>query len=114
MGELTAGQRYEVPASAAAPALTTGTPEALQIMVGTTQAPPVGEPGRTVSGVSLKAADLLRTAQPGAPAASAPQQIGPAAPAPRRAPPPVQSTEPAVPAAGNVTAPAPGTGAATH
>ena len=111
MGELAAGQRYEVPATAAAPVLTTGKPEALRIMVGTTQAPPVGEPGKTVSGVSLKAADLLRTGQ--APA-SAPAQVAPVAAsrpaAPRRAtpaPPPVQTPDPGAP--GNAVAPAPGT-----
>ena len=59
-GELASGERYEVPANAAAPVLTTGKPEALTVTVGTQQAPAVGEPGRTVSGVSLKAADLLR------------------------------------------------------
>ncbi|HET9336938.1 MAG TPA: helix-turn-helix domain-containing protein [Sphingomicrobium sp.] len=59
-GELAAGQSYTVPANAVAPVLTTGKPEALRVAVGTSPAPPVGEPGRTVSGVSLKPADLLR------------------------------------------------------
>jgi hypothetical protein len=53
--------------------LTTGKPEALRIMVGSTQAPAVGAPGKTVTGVSLKAADLMRA--PGAqPAAAVPVQ----------------------------------------
>lgn len=105
MGELAAGQSYQVPASATAPVLTTGKPEALRVMVGTTQAPPVGEPGTTVSGVSLKAADLLRAGQ-------APATAQPAAspPAPRRAtpaPPPVQTPDPGLPS--NSAAPPPGT-----
>lgn len=75
-GELARGERYEVPANAVAPQLTTGKPEALSITVGTRQAPPVGEAGRTVSGVSLKAGDLLR--QGPAPAASAPAGAAPA------------------------------------
>jgi cytoskeletal protein RodZ len=109
MGELAAGQRFEVPANAAAPVLTTGKPEALRISVGSTQAPPVGEPGKTVSDVSLKPADLLRTAQAGAPATSAPQQASPGAPRrPTPAPPPVQTPDPAVPSEGNSVVPAPG------
>ncbi len=68
-GELARGERYEVPGNAVAPQLTTGKPEALSVTVGTRQAPPLGEPGRTVSGVSLKADDLLR--QGAAPPAAA-------------------------------------------
>ncbi|MDV3257006.1 MAG: helix-turn-helix domain-containing protein [Sphingomonas sp.] len=82
-GELARGERYEVPANAVAPQLTTGKPEALSITVGTRQAPPVGEAGRTVSGVSLKAGDLLR--QGPAPAASAPAAAAPAAATPAAA-----------------------------
>ena len=59
-GELAAGQSFAVPAGAAAPVLTTGKPEALRITVGSTQAPAIGEPGKTVSGASLKPADLLQ------------------------------------------------------
>lgn len=59
-GELRAGQSYEVPASATAPLLTTGRPEALRIAVGTADAPPVGPPGQTATNVSLRAADLMR------------------------------------------------------
>ena len=88
-GELAAGESYEVPASAAAPVLTTGKPEALRITVGSTQAPAIGEPGKTVSDVSLKAADLLRA--PAGQAAAPPVQPASATrsrptppPAPRR------------------------------
>lgn len=115
-GELTVGQRYEVPSSAAAPVLTTGKPEALRITVGSTQAPPVGEAGKTVSGVSLRAADLMRTAQVPAPAAAAPQQVPPVAPAPRRATPassPAQTPDPTVPGEANSSAPAQGTAGET-
>lgn len=101
MGELAAGQNYQVPATATAPTLTTGKPEALRVTVGSTQAPPVGEPGRTVSGVSLKPTDLLRTAQAGAPTGSGPQQVAPA----RSAAPPVQTPDPAGPTTGNTASP---------
>lgn len=116
-GQMAPGERYEVPASAAAPVLTTGKPEALQVAVGTQQAPPVGRPGTTVSDVSLKAADLLRqAAPPGQAAASsaqaAPATIPPARPAARRqarpAPPPAGTPDPDSPVS-NASAPAPGT-----
>ncbi|QDP19243.1 helix-turn-helix domain-containing protein [Sphingomonas xanthus] len=61
-GELAAGQSYEVPANAAAPLLTTGKPEALRISVGTANAPPIGPAGQRVSGVSLRAKDLMQPA----------------------------------------------------
>ena len=114
-GQLARGERYEVPANAAAPVLTTGKPEALNISVGTQQAPAVGEPGTTVSGVSLKAADLLRPSAAATPAAAVqptPASLPPARPTARRqarpAPPPVETPDPAVPSA-NTSAPAPGT-----
>lgn len=58
-GELAAGQSYEVPATATAPLLKTGKPEALRISVGTADAPAVGS-GTTVRDVSLLPADLMR------------------------------------------------------
>lgn len=121
-GLLERGQSFEIPATATAPMLMTGKPEALSIAVGSQQAPPVGQPGRTVSGVSLKAADLMQSA-PGA--TSAPATTGPAQPvaqpaaparAPRRVaptPPPAQSVEPAAPVGGNTSAPNPGTAGET-
>ena len=69
-GELTAGESYQIPANAVAPVLTTGKPEALRIMVGTTAAPAVGPAGETVSGVSLLGADLLRGPAAATPAPS--------------------------------------------
>lgn len=117
-GMMERGQSYEIPATATAPVLTTGKPDALSIAVGGQQAPAVGQPGRTVSGVSLKAADLMQTASgpTTAPAAAnappATQPTAPPARTPRRvAPPPpaAQSVEPAAPAGGNTAAPNPGT-----
>jgi cytoskeleton protein RodZ len=80
-GLLEPGQSFEIPATAAAPVLTTGKPEALRIMVGTTVAPPVGPPATTVTDVSLRPADLLRGAQQAAAPPPAAVQA-----APRRAP----------------------------
>ncbi|WP_310468853.1 helix-turn-helix domain-containing protein [Sphingomonas sp.] len=74
-GLLEAGQSFEVPATAKAPMLTTGKPEALRIAVGTADAPSVGPPATTVTNVSLLGADLMR---------------GPAAAAPPTATPPAQ------------------------
>ena len=95
-GTLQPGQTYTVPATAAAPVLKTGKPEALKITVGSTVAAPVGPPATTVSNVSLLPADLLKG--PGAPApATSP---APPAPAPRarsRAPAPTASTPPPAP-----------------
>lgn len=107
-GQLAPGETYAVPANAVAPVLTTGKPEGLRVTVGNTQAPPVGEPGKTVSGVSLKAADLMRSgaAQP----VTAPIASPPAAttrPARRRhtvPKPPVETPAPSPPAS-NATAP---------
>ena len=123
-GEMASGERFEVPASAAAPTLTTGKPESLQITVGQQAAAAIGPAGQRVSNVSLKGEDLLK--QPGAPAtASAAPATASASPppAPRPAPsrrstetqPPLQptpapatATEVANPA-GNETAGTPAT-----
>ena len=75
LGTLKAGERYEVPAGAQAPQIVTGRPNALQVTVGATQIPPLGPPERRISGVSLRAADLVGRLQ--APAGGA----APAAPA---------------------------------
>jgi cytoskeleton protein RodZ len=67
MGELQPGQTYSVPATATAPLLKAGKPEALRINVGAAVAPPVGPPGKVASKVSLKGPDLMRgPAQPAA------------------------------------------------
>jgi len=59
-GMLNPGQTYQVPATATAPVLRAGAPEALRITVGTATAPPVGPPGVVASNVSLLPADLMR------------------------------------------------------
>ena len=68
-GMLNPGQNFQVPATASAPLLKAGKPEALRISVGTAVAPPVGPPGRVASNVSLRAPDLMRAGQAAAPAA---------------------------------------------
>jgi cytoskeleton protein RodZ len=80
-GVLEAGQSFEVPATATAPTLTTGKPEALRISVGTADAPPVGPAATKVRNVSLRGPDLMRGPAP----AAAPN-------APAAAPAPVQNT----------------------
>jgi transcriptional regulator with XRE-family HTH domain len=67
-GLLEAGQSFEVPATAQAPVLMTGKPEAIRISVGTADAPPVGPAATTVRDVSLRAADLMRGPATAAPA----------------------------------------------
>ncbi len=110
-GQLAPGETYQVPANAVAPVLTTGKPEALRVSVGSQQAPPVGEPGRTVSNVSLKPADLLRQGAAPVPVAAASPAAAPPTPAqsPRRAtpaPPRVETPDPIV--AGETNSVAPG------
>jgi cytoskeletal protein RodZ len=100
---LAAGQRYDVPATSAAPLLRTAKAEALRISVGTADAPSVGPPGTTLRDISLLGPDLMRgpaaaatpaaappTAIPAArrlaPRRSSPTQAGP--PTPETAPPP--------------------------
>jgi cytoskeleton protein RodZ len=79
-GILQQGQSYPVPATATAPVLKTGKPEALQIKVGDQVAPPVGPPAKKVSNVSLLGQDLMKGGvAPPAPAAAI------AVPAPQRA-----------------------------
>ena len=94
-GMLQPGQTYAVPATATAPVLKTGKPEALRINVGNTVAGPVGPAATTVSNVSLLPADLLKAPAAAAPAATpAPQ---PAATRPRartRAPAPAPAETP--------------------
>ncbi|HEU0311201.1 MAG TPA: RodZ domain-containing protein [Sphingomicrobium sp.] len=100
-GQLAPGETYQVPANANAPVLTTGKPEALRIAVGTKQAPPIGVPGRTVTGVSLRAPELLKaTATPAVGGGSEPAPTSAALPRPSRgaapSPPPAETLEPSV------------------
>jgi cytoskeleton protein RodZ len=100
-GMLQPGQAYAVPATAAAPVLKTGKPEALRITVGNSVAGPAGPNATTVSNVSLLPADLLKmpvaaspAAQPQA-SASTPRPRArtraPTSTAPETAPPPVET-----------------------
>lgn len=59
-GELASGQSFTVPATATAPLLKAGKPEALRVNVGSAVAPPVGPAGKVASNVSLLPADLMR------------------------------------------------------
>lgn len=59
-GEMAPGQRYELPATATAPLLTVGRPEALKITVGTNAIPQVAPSGKPASKVSLLPADLAK------------------------------------------------------
>lgn len=93
-GTLQPGQTYAVPATATAPMLKTGMPEALRVTVGNTVAPALGPPASTVN-VSLLPADLLKTGQPAAaPAAAAPPPTAPA-PKPHRPRPAAPAPAPA-------------------
>lgn len=77
-GILQAGQRYEVPATAQAPQIRTGRPQALRVTVGSTEIPPLGAPETTIDDVSLLPADLAARVGQGAPGTLPPP--GPAAP----------------------------------
>ena len=54
------GQTWQVPATAVAPLLRVGAPEAIRINVGSAVAPAVGPAGQVTSNVSLKPADLMK------------------------------------------------------
>ena len=76
-GMLQPGQTYAVPATAAAPMLKAGKPEALKVTVGAAVAPPVGPPGK-VTTVSLAPASLMKgPSAPAAAVAAAPPQQRP-------------------------------------
>jgi len=102
-GELQPGQTYTVPATAKAPILKAGKPEALKVTVGATAVAQVGPAGK-VTTVSLLPADLLKTPAtaalpPAAPPASAPParprpRVRQSAPAPAPSPAPPPPTEP--------------------
>ena len=101
-GVLNPGQDFQVPATATAPVLRTGKPEALRITVGSQPAPAVGPPATTVRDVSLLPADLMRGSQAApAPAATGAQASPPQAAQRRQAapaaspPPPAENPQPA-------------------
>jgi len=69
-GTLKAGQQYQVPATAQAPVIRTGRADAVKLSVGGKDAGVLGPPNKTVSNLSLKAADVAGRA--GAPAPNGP------------------------------------------
>ena len=73
-GEMAPGQSFQVPATASAPMLRVGAPQALRVTVGTVVVPPVGPAGVVTSNVSLRPADLTRPrpAAAGAPVGAPP------------------------------------------
>lgn len=110
-GELAPGQSFTVPATATAPLLKAGKPEALRINVGSAVAPPVGPAGKVAANVSLRPTDLMRG--PAVQPAAAPPQAPPAStnrPAAQsvRSQPPAATSKAATttPAQTNSTAPA--------
>lgn len=72
-GELAPGQSFTVPATATAPLLKAGKPEALRVDVGSAVAPAVGPPGKVASNISLLPADLMRGPAAAAGSAGSPQ-----------------------------------------
>ena len=72
MSVLHPGDRFEVPADAVAPLMTTGRPGSTTVMVGQTPIPTLGDPDRIAKDVSLKPADLLARAAAPPPAAQPP------------------------------------------
>lgn len=94
-GTLQPGQTFAVPATASAPVLKTGKPEALKITIGNAVAPPVGPPATTVTNVSLLGPDLMKgpkAATPAPPpAAPKPRPRKPAAATAPTAPPPTET-----------------------
>jgi cytoskeletal protein RodZ len=100
-GMLQPGQTYSVPATATAPMLKAGKPEALTVKVGAATAPPIGPPGK-VTTVSLAPASLMK-----GPVAQTPALQAAAAPRPRPVQPrpqaPAAATPPPAPAATTAT-----------
>jgi cytoskeletal protein RodZ len=106
-GMLQPGQTYAVPATATAPVLKTGKPEALRINVGNQVAPPVGPAATTVNDVSLLPADLMKAGA--APPSPASAEATP--PAPQRSERPVRKAPaPPPPVPDETPAPATNTG----
>jgi transcriptional regulator with XRE-family HTH domain len=66
-GEMTPGQRLEVPATAVDPRVRTGRPQALRVTVGGAMVPPLGDADSIIRDVSLKAEALTGRGVPPAP-----------------------------------------------
>jgi cytoskeleton protein RodZ len=93
-GIMQPGESFQVPATATAPMLTTAKAEALRINVGNAIVPPVGPPATKVT-VSLRAADLMKTGRPAAPAAAPPAATAAPAEPPARRPAATRTPAPA-------------------
>jgi hypothetical protein len=76
-GEMAAGQRFALPATAIDPLIWTGRPQAVQVAVGTTTIPPLGDPDRTIKGTSLSREALLARVAPPPPATSPAAPVNP-------------------------------------
>ena len=105
-GTLQPGQTWAVPATATAPVLKTGKPEALRVNIGNAVAPPLGPPATTVS-ASLLPADLMKGGK------AAPTAQASPAPAPPPKPRPVAKKPAAAPVPQPAPAETPPQGAAT-
>ena len=106
-GVLAAGQTYTVPATATAPVLKTGKPEALRIKVGTAVAPPVGPAGKPSRTSACLPADLMKW--PGRARGADGDSAAPRPPAPRGVPRPAAARRDGPP-----PAPPAGTGAGSN
>ena len=107
-GMLNPGADFTVPATATAPLLKTGKPEAIKIAVGSAIAPPVGPPGQRIADVSLLPADLLKQDQAAVPPPPSTAIVAPSTSAPRRSVAPARRpAPPAVASPPPVTEPAP-------
>jgi cytoskeleton protein RodZ len=73
---LKAGERYEVPATANAPQILTGRPNALRVAIGSTVIPALGATEKTIADVSLLPADLVARAAAAQPAPAAQPRAG--------------------------------------
>lgn len=79
-GIMRPGESFQIPATAQAPQIRTGRPQALRVTVGNVEIPPLGQPEVTIDNVSLRPADLIARAQAaGGQPGAAPQQAAPAA-----------------------------------
>lgn len=61
--EMKAGETYTVPTDANGPTIMTGRPNALRVMVGGVEVPPLGEPEKRIKGVGISA-EALRARMP--------------------------------------------------
>jgi cytoskeleton protein RodZ len=85
IGNLAAGERFDLPAGVTAPTLDAGRPEGLRVTVGGHDVPAIGKPGRPVTKVSLAPADLVRGGGTGAASGPSATAAAPSSPTPANA-----------------------------